>query len=158
MLKINNKHCPRCNFKMPKEIAVCPNCQLKFQKFELATNKEAKEAFRQGESDRVIFRKGYPNDVKKPILILLTVLLGFTGAHYYYVGRIKMGLFFSFFFCVGIINSILTSIIKINVEGDLYQLFYLLVLIWGIVILMWIADIVKVCFNTFKIPVSLPRV
>lgn len=158
MLKFNNKRCPRCNFKMPKEIAVCPKCQLKFQKFELATNQEAKQALRQGDGDRVLYRKGCPNDVKKYVLILLAVFLGFCGAHYYYVGRTKMGMFFSVFFCVGIVNAVLTTMLKVNQMADWYQIFYLLVLVWGVVIVLWIVDIVKICFNTFKIPVSLPRV
>ncbi len=158
MLKLNNKRCPRCNFKVPKEITICPNCQLKYQKFELATNGEAKEALKQGETDRVLYRKGCPNDVKKSVLVLLTIFLGFTGAHYYYVGRIKMGIFFSVFFCVGVINAIITTVLKLNLSGDWYQIFYLLVMVWGIAIFMWLIDIAKVCFNSFKIPVSLPRV
>lgn len=149
-----NKRCPRCNTKVPVEIVSCPSCQLNFQKFESATNKEAKEAIKQGEKDRVLLRKGRPSDVSAVKLILITIFLGFTGAHYYYVGRYKMGAFFSIFFAVGIINAIINSLLQATPTGDLYQIFTLLVLTWGAVIALWIIDIAKVCLNNFKIPVS----
>lgn len=149
-----NKRCPRCNQKMPIEIVVCPSCQLNFQKFDSATNKDAKQAIRQGEKERVLMRKGRPSDVSFVKLLLITIFCGFTGAHYYYVGRYKMGAFFSIFFAVGIVNAILTTLLKATPKGDLYQIFTLLVLVWGLVLVLWIIDIAKVCFNKFKIPVS----
>lgn len=152
-----NKHCPRCNTKLPVEMVVCSNCQLNFQKFESATNSEAKEAIKQGEKDRVLMRKGRPNDVKFLPLLLLTIFLGFIGAHYYYVGRYKMGAFFSIFFCVGIVNAIISTLLKATPKGDLYQIFTLLVLVWGVVLILWIIDMAKVCLNRFKIPVSRER-
>ena len=152
-----NKRCPRCEFKVPSEIAVCPRCQLNYNKFNLATNGEAKNAFRQGESERVLYRKGCPSDVNKIKLLLITIFLGFMGGHYYYVGRTKMGVFFSIFALIGITNGILVSLLKATPKGDLYQIFYMLVLVWGVVIMLWIVDIVKVCFNRFKIPVSLEK-
>lgn len=149
-----NKRCPRCNQKMPVEIVVCPSCQLNFQKFDSATNAEAKQAISQGEKDRVLLRKGLPKDVSKIKLLLLAIFLGFTGAHYYYVGRYKMGMFFSIFFGVGIINAILTSLLDVTPTGDMYQIFTLLVLVWGAVLVLWIIDIAKICVNHFKVPVS----
>lgn len=149
-----NKRCPRCKTKVPVEIVHCPECQLNFQKFESATNAEAKQAIRSGEKDRVLMRKGRPKDVKFVPLLLFTIFLGFCGGHYYYVGRYKMGLFFSAFFGVGIINAIITAMLKTTPKGDLYQIFTLLVLVWGAVLVMWIIDIAKVCVNSFKIPVS----
>ena len=149
-----NKRCPRCNEKMPVEIVVCPSCQLNFQKFEKATNKEAKEAIAEGEKEKVLMRKGRPSDVKFITLLLLTIFLGFTGAHYYYIGRYKMGIFFSIFFAVGLVNGILTTLLKATPTGDLYQIFIMLVLVWGVVLILWIVDIAKVCLNCFKIPVG----
>lgn len=149
-----NKRCPRCNTKMPVQIVSCPSCGLNFQKFDSATNLEAKEAIKTGETDRVLMRKGRPSDVSFIKLLLITIFFGFTGAHYYYVGRYKMGAFFSIFFVVGIVNAILTTLLEATPTGDLYQIFTLLVLIWGLVIMLWIIDIAKVCVNKFKIPVS----
>lgn len=149
-----NKRCPRCNTKMPIELAVCPNCQLNFQKFEGATNKEAKQALREGEKDRVLMRTGRPSDIKLWKLLLITIFLGFTGAHYYYVGRNRMGVFFTVFFFVGVINSVVNSLLEVQPTGDLWQVFTLLVLVWGAVLVLWIIDIAKVILNKFKIPVS----
>ena len=149
-----NKRCPRCNTKSPVEIVICPGCELNFQKFETATNKQAKQAIKQRENERVLMRKGRPSDVKLVPLLLITIFLGFTGAHYYYVGRYKMGAFFTVFFSVGVVNGILSTLLKETPKGDLYQIFILLVLIWGLVAMLWIIDIAKVCLNKFKIPVS----
>jgi len=154
MRLFNNKRCPRCNSKMPNEMVICPGCQLNFNKFDSATNAEAKVAMRKGDKDNVLLRTGCPSDISRIKLILLTVFLGFTGAHYYYVGRNKMGLFFSIFCGVGLINSIITTLLDATPSGELYQIFTLCVLMWGFVILIWLVDIAKVCLNKFKIPVS----
>ncbi|MBE5741622.1 MAG: TM2 domain-containing protein [Clostridiales bacterium] len=149
----NNKRCPRCNTKVPYGTPVCPSCMLNYTKFDSATNAEAKNAIKAGEHDRVLMRKGCPSDVKKWKLLLFTILLGFTGAHYYYVGRYKMGMFFTFFFIVGLTNAILSAVFG-HIGGELYQIFTLLVLIWGVVLVLWIIDMAKVVLNHFKIPVS----
>lgn len=157
MIFKDKKRCPRCGKKMLSEIGVCPQCKLNFQKFFSATNKEGKIALKQGDKDRVIYRQGVPADVSKLTLLLLTVFLGFAGAHHYYVGRRNRGFFYSIFFCVGLIYSLMTVFLSFDWTSEIGQFFYVLVLIWGLVIMLWIVDIVKVCFNRFKIPVSLPR-
>ena len=120
-----NKHCPRCNKKMPMEVLQCPSCLLNFQKFESATNKDAKVAIKNKENDRVLMRVGVPSDVSKWKLLLITIFLGLTGAHYYYVGRYKMGFFFSFFFGIGILNTIFSLALNITSGGLIYEIFYL---------------------------------
>ncbi|MBE7076578.1 MAG: TM2 domain-containing protein [Clostridiales bacterium] len=150
----NNKRCPRCDFKMDKSLGVCPGCRLNFSKFNEATNEEGKHALKMGEKDRVIFRLGYPTDVKKWVMVLLCVFLGFTGAHYYYVGRKNMGLFFSLGFVVGILNAGLMLSYSSARVGFWWDIFSILVLAWGVVLLIWIIDIAKIVFNRFKIPVS----
>lgn len=148
------KKCPRCNTSMVQETAVCPNCQLNFNKFYQATNAEAKLAVKQGRKDDVLFRKGVPSDIKKWALLLITIFGGFFGLHYYYVGRNKMGIFFSLAFVVGVVNAIISIAVNTTLSGIVWELFSLLVLVWGAVIVMWIIDIAKVCLNKFKIPVS----
>lgn len=151
---IKNKRCPRCDVKIPNALMRCPSCDLDFSKFEHASNGEAKEMIKNGESDQVLMRKGRPFDVPFLKLFLLTVFLGFTGAHYYYVGRYKMGIFYSIFCFVGVLNAILTSVFHLNMHGGLWEIFTILVLTWGAVILLWLIDIIKVCLNKFKIPVG----
>lgn len=152
-----NKRCPRCNLKMQKEVMTCPKCRLNYLKFDLATNVEGKNALKLGETDRVVYRSGCPSDIVRWKLLLLTIFLGFIGVHNYYVGRTKRGVFFTIFCIIGIVNAIITGILRVEPSGELWEIFTFLVLIWGIVIFLWIIDIFKVALNKFKIPVSLPR-
>lgn len=135
----------------------CPKCRLNYSKFEQATNIEGKRALKQREYDRVVYRSGCPSDIARWKLLLFTIFFGFIGMHNYYVGRTKRGVFFTIFFIVGIVNAIITGILRIEPSGELWEIFAFLVLIWGIVIFLWIIDIFKVALNKFKIPVSLPR-
>lgn len=142
---------------MPKEINICPTCQLNYDKFNNATNSEAKVAIHMDERERVLYRRGCPSDVSKVKLLLLTIFLGFTGAHHYYVGRTGKGIFYSIFFVIGVVNAILTTVLQSTPHGELWEIFTLLVLVWGVVIMMWLIDIADVILNRYKIPVSLPK-
>lgn len=149
-----NKRCPRCNTKSPSTAVTCPECQLNFEKFEQATNKDAKRMMRAGEKEQVLMRKGMPADVKRWKVLLLAIFLGFMGAHHYYVGRYKMGIFYTIFFMIGCANAVLVSLVKSTPTGFWYEIFTLLVLVWGAVLAMWIIDIAKIVVNTYKVPVS----
>lgn len=151
---LKSKKCPRCGMKVDKNMIICPSCQLNYNKFNDATNLEAKQALRQGEKERVLMRTGCPADVSRTKLILITIFLGFMGAHYYYVGRNKKGAFYSVFFIVGVLNAVFQLTLKFMPTGDLWEIFTLLVLVWGVVLALWFIDIFLVCTNRFKIPVS----
>lgn len=148
------KHCPRCNTKVETALAICPECKLNFQKFEQATNVAAKQKLKEGEKEQVLMRKGRPADVKFWKLLLLAVFTGFAGGHHYYVGRYKMGAFYSVFFAIGLTYAIVTNVVQ-NIKFTFaFELFYILVLVWGAVLALWIIDLAKICFNKYKIPVS----
>ena len=140
--------------KVPVETLICPDCRLNYKKFNEATNKEAKQALKEGEKDNVLMRKGCPSDVNKIKLLLMAILVGFAGGHHYYVGRYKMGFVYSCFFLIGLTNAILTTMIDNIASSMIYQIFTLFVLGWGIVLFMWIFDVINIIFNKFKIPVS----
>lgn len=148
------KKCPRCQTKMQPELMVCPNCQLNYKKFNEATNADAKQAIKEGRKDDVLLRTGCPADVKRLALILITIFFGLFGMHYYYVGRNKMGIFFTLAFFVGVANAVIVSLVTKPLSGFAWEIFTVLVLVWGVVIFIWIVDIAKVCLNKFKIPVS----
>lgn len=152
MKLFDNKRCPRCQKKMPKELNMCPTCRLNFDKFNTATNAEAKQALQQGETHKVLMRTGFPADVKKWKLLLLTIFLGFLGVHYYYVGRKKLGLFCTVSFFVGVLNAALQHFT--TAKNDLIEIVTFLGLLWGVVLILWVVDIAKVCCNRFKIPVG----
>ena len=65
-----------------------------------------------------------------------------------------MGMFCTMFFIIGIVNALVRTFIDIDPSGDLWQVFTLLVLGWGAVLVIWIIDLAKICLNKFKIPVS----
>ena len=135
-------------------LKTCPHCSLNFEKFYTATNKEAKEAIREGESHKVLMRTGRPDDVKLYKLLLLSIFLGFIGVHHYSVGRWKSGLAYSIFFIVGCVNGVLTSILESSIVGGAYAILELLVLGWGLVLILWILDVVKIILNRYRIPVG----
>lgn len=151
-----SKRCPRCGFKVDKEINVCPSCGLNYVKFNTATNKEAKNALHSGQNDKVLKRTGCPSDIKRWKLLLITIFLGFTGAHQFYVGKVKTGAFYCFFFIVGVVNAIVKLVAPNLPHNDFLEVFNFMVLVWGVVICLWLIDIFKVSINRFKIPVSLP--
>lgn len=148
------KRCPRCGTKMSALSRVCTGCDLNFEKFESATNWSAKNAMRAGEADRVLMRTGCPTDVKRWKLLLMAIFLGFMGGHHYYIGRYKMGVFYTVFFIVGIVNAVITTFMSSVVNGDWYQILTVLTLVWGVVLIMWLLDVCKIVFNRFRIPVS----
>lgn len=140
---------------MPAQAKICPSCGLNYDKFDMATNRAGKVAIKEGRKDDIVMRKGCPNDVNKTKLLLLTIFLGFTGAHNYYVGRYWRGIFFTTFFLFGVANAVLTTIFKQAITGAFYEVLTILALIWGAVLLTWLFDIVNVVFNKYRIPVSL---
>ena len=149
------KKCPRCQTKMQPELMICPNCQLNFKKFNEATNAEAKQAIKEGRKDDVLLRTGCPADVKRWALILMTIFFGLFGMHYYYVGRNKMGIFFTLAFFVGVANAVILNMVTKQLIGIFWEIFPAIVIfVWGSVLFIWIVDIAKVCLNKFKIPVS----
>lgn len=156
MIKFSKKkRCPRCNNKCEKSLIICPSCSLNFNKLDIATNKEAKKALNEKDYSRVVYREGCPSDVSRVKLILLTIFLGFVGAHFYYVGRYKKGILYTCSFIIGVVYSLINS--NLNPSGDAWEVFTLLAFVWAIVTFMWINDIIKVCLNKFKIPVSISR-
>ena len=80
------KRCPRCGNKCLQAQSQCEECGLLFERMEFASNKAAKKKLRHFDTDYVIYTNQYPKDVNYIKLLLLTIFLGITGAHYYYVG------------------------------------------------------------------------
>ncbi len=152
-----NKRCPRCNFKVDVGCKVCPSCRLNYDKLALATNGEAKKAMAEKDMDRVLYRTGYPSDIKKWKLLLIAIFLGFCGGHHFYTGRKNWGIFYFVFFVAAVTNMLILYLNKKIPSGDWYQIFYIFILIWAVVLTMWIVDVVKIILNRFKLPVSLPR-
>lgn len=143
--------CPKCGNKIPKDGSSCLYCKLRTDAIVNASNAEAKRALRSGEKDKVVLSSYRPNDVKKWKLVLLTVLLGWAGAHCYYVGRMGRG--FTMLLCIVVAFAFVaipeTWVLHAYLSGIVAGLF-------GFACFFtWWTDIVNVCCNRFKIPVVL---
>jgi len=149
------KRCPRCNFKTPSSMATCGNCGLNFNKFNNATNKEAKSAFRMGEKERVLYTKQVPSDVKKWKVLLMSIFGGWFGLHYFNLGRLWRGLLQIVGFVLAFVYTHFAVSQNIR-TGYLGALILVCGFIWAASVIIWISDIFAIIFNRFKYPVSLP--
>ena len=149
------KRCPRCNAKTYINLKRCGNCGLNYEKFNTATNAEAKSAFRMGEKSRVLYSKTIPSDVSKPKTFIKCLLGGWFGLHYFSVGRIwrgllqTIGVMFAFAYSYGAVMLNLRS-------GYLGYLLLICGMVWVFTLVTWLSDCFAILFNRFKYPVSLP--
>jgi len=151
------KRCPRCNFKTPASIKRCGNCGLDYNKFNSATNTEAKSAFRMNEKERILYSKQVPSDVNKTKILLMCIFGGWFGLHYFKIGRIWRGIIQA----LGVVFGFVYTFFAVErgvTTGYLGLMFLLLGFVWAYTFVSWIIDIVSIVFNKFKYPVSLPYV
>ena len=149
------KRCPRCNFKTPSNMARCGNCGLNFEKFNSATNEEAKSAFRMGEKERILYSKQVPSDINKGQIFLMCLFGGWFGLHYFKLGKIWRGLFQIVGFAFAFIYAYFAVQQGIR-NGYLGNLILVCGIIWVASFIIWITDAISIIFNRFKYPVSLP--
>ncbi len=150
----DTKKCPRCEAKCLVNQLRCPECGLIFSRVEEATNAAAVERLKNKEKESVLYVKKVPKDLKKWKLVLFTVLLGLVGGGYFYVHRWQRGLWYILGFVLWVLCVALNSILVGVWNGALIEILAVCVGIYGVA---WIFDVVWVCTNKFKIPVSLPR-
>ena len=147
------KKCPRCGNECLISQAKCDDCGLLFARLDEATNKAGKVRLARHQKEQVIYVKKCPQDVKKWKLILMTIFLGLFGGHYFYVGRWKIGLgWLCYFFAVLFMGVIFNSYFLTVWSGQFFSIFGP---ITGVYTIIWLNDIRRVCFNSFKIPVSI---
>ena len=150
--KDESQVCPRCDIKCPKGTESCPECGLIFSRLKVATNKEAKNKILRHDRDFIVKTKTIPSDVSYIKLLLLSIFCGMFGAHCFYVGRYLRGSIiltdFIALIMLVIFNSQLASINNGALLGVLST-------ITGIIMLMWIWDIIMIIIKKFKIPVAI---
>lgn len=157
------KKCPRCKEKLDISAPLCPFCQLKFNKLELATNKAAKVAFKQKRKHHVIYVNKRPSDVPK-FKFVLSLIFGWLGIHNIYLGKyVKGWLSFASFF------TFLISYITLGVmmdkgaittevfNGINYYLLSNIAILFAVMLIFWLDDIVLAIIGKFKFPVSIPK-
>lgn len=154
VMKKEYKRCPRCNNKTPIHMPKCGVCMLNFEKFNTATNAEAKSAFRMGESERVLYTKHPPIDVNKVSMLKYCVFGGWFGLHHFKVGRKGLGIFQIIALLLGVVY--MTLMMTTTLKGYVFDTAFVCGITWAISIILWFADTIKILFNGYKYPVSQP--
>ena len=147
------KRCPRCDTKCAIHQPKCPACGLVYARLAYASNKEAKRLIRKRQRSKVVFDKTLPKDVNKWKLFCMALFLGFAGGHNFYTGRYRWASF----------NLIATVMIMVAaaLPFSWWNDFYLSAIIWvlitpaGLNVVLWIWDIFKILFNSYKVPVAI---
>lgn len=144
--------CPRCGMKSLKGMESCPTCGLVFSRLELATNKDAKRKIHRRDKSYIIYTSKLPSDVSYIKLLLFTIFLGISGGHCFYVGRYwRAGILLTntivLLLCV-IFNSFLVNI-------DDGNLIAAIATFGGLLMFIWVYDIVMVIIKKFKVPVAI---
>ncbi len=146
--------CPNCGNKIPEDSAYCLYCKLRVESILKASNEQAKIAYRNKQKDKVVYSTYKPYDVNKTKLLLLSIFLGWVGAHCFYVGRyVKASIL--------LVCAVLTICI-----GCLPKTWFLYTYFGGtfigvlgfICVFNWWMDIILIVFNKFKIPVVLKEI
>lgn len=147
-MKFRTKTCPRCNSKNSLNAYKCDCCGLIFERLNDATNSAGKKMIISGHKNKVVYVKKVPKDIKKWKLILITIFGGMFGAHCFYVGRYLRGVIMLLAGVYAFIASILA--VSSMLPTSIYTLSTLIV---GILVIVYLLDIVNVCISKFKIPV-----
>lgn len=143
--------CPKCYGGMKEKNGICLHCGFQMKDLEGATNDNVKVARKNGKKEDILYTTKLPVDVKKKSLLLYCIFLGIFGAHNYYVGKFIKAIYMTTTF----VFMTLFMILKNSGVGiDFVNYFYTFVaLLQGVTIIMWIWDLISICFNKFKVPV-----
>ena len=147
------KRCPRCERKMPIAAAKCPRCGLIFARLSKATNAAAKKAIRKREKNKVIYDAVLPKDVNKWKLFWMALLLGVFGGHNFYVGKYLKG-------ALGLVSMVMIGVaaaLPIAWWSDYYLggLMTVLVIPAGFNVIFWVASVISILLNKFRVPISI---
>ncbi len=144
--------CPVCGAKFEKDR--CKYCHdVTAEKVLNASNLEAKKQRKKGLTENVVYSTTLPNDVSKKKLLLLTVFLGWFGAHNFYVGKNLKGLFYLVPMVLLLSLAAVSQFASyINTTTPMLVIGY----VCAVVAVLWFTDIVNILFKKFKVPVVLP--
>ncbi len=135
---------------MPEGTPACEDCGLKFDRLALATNGDAKRKKLRGDRSFIVSTTKLPSDVSYIKLLLFTIFLGVFGGHCYYTGRYLRG-------------AILTTNFVVMMSFVIFNGFFVSIPhflditmpICGLILFVWVFDLIKVCCKKFKVPVAI---
>lgn len=146
------KVCPRCGLKSLSIQETCPDCGLVFARLEIATNKDAKKLIRRRETDYIIKTSTLPKDVNYYKLLMWVLFTGIFGGHCFRVGRYwRGGLLLVNFLLIIVYFALNSKIIQAGGTGLIASL----CTISGLIMLVWIYDIIMIAIKKFKVPVAI---
>ena len=145
--------CPKCGCKMKKQI-ICPYCKITGDEVRFASNKEAKERIKIGDTSEVYISSYIPYDLSKKTLLLITIFGGVLGIDAYYVGRRKRGIIQVATFALAFISFLMYYAIHV---GFFKHITEILTLVCAIFVCLWLSAIFRLCFGICKVPIVLPN-
>lgn len=160
MINSNYKRCPRCGTKTASLSKQCPVCQLKYDRIENLSNKEAKIAIKNKEKENVLYLAKRPNDVDKRKFYLYFFLLGFFGAHNIYVGKYKRGYYSLISILVFLLFFIFSQILNYCEVDTTFLDYYVtmplcLFAVFGMFI--WFMDFTSLMCKSYKYPSAMSK-
>lgn len=151
--------CPVCGAKLKNN--VCPYCKtVTTERIKNASNKAVKEARQKQETEQVVYSSFLPKDISKKKLWVFAVLLGWFGAHNFYVKKTMKGWFYLVAFAGAFVFTGIRMLSELNawgVENGVQIFVSLFNLCAAITFLLWIGDLVMLAVGKFKVPVVLPE-
>lgn len=147
------KKCPRCKEKCLVHEKACHECGLIFERLNYTSNKSAKKLILKGKFKDTIKTADWPYDAKKSTAMWLSGLLGFTGAHNFYLGRFIKGSISLFGFVLSLVMVILND--QLYGTTTWSYLNWIVLIPGACVLLFWIIDFVAIFFERYKIPVAI---
>ncbi len=151
-IKPKMKKCPRCGLKMPEQALSCEDCGLKFERLNLATNKDAKQKKLRGDRSFIIKTSKLPSDVSYLKLLLYSIFLGIFGGHCYYVGRYLRGVLFTLNF-IALLSFVVFNSFFLSIWQGVF--FEIVMPICGAILFVWFYDIFMIAIKRFKVPVAI---
>lgn len=149
------KICPRCGLQYMEGLESCPDCGLIFSRLDIATNADAKKKIKRHDFDFIIKTNKLPSDVSFLKLLLYSICLGYLGGHCFYVGRYIRGsiilIDFLCIMCLTMFNNDIASVGNGALLGTLST-------VCGLILLMWLWDIIMIATKRFKVPVAIDLV
>lgn len=144
--------CPRCGIKTLSVNESCSECGFIFSRLKLATNKDAKKKIKKRDKDFIIMTNQLPSDVSWIKLLCIVIFGGIFGSHCFYVGRYWRGALLLVNFLLLVLYVVFNSAL-IAIDGG--RLLAALSTISGIVLLVWVYDLITIIIKKFKVPVAI---
>lgn len=144
------KKCPRCHEKYLVSQKKCNFCGLIFERLNYVSNKSARKEVIKFHKKNYIMTADWPFDASKKVALLLSIFLGFTGAHNFYLGRFYKGLTM----LIGFVSAIV--LLLLPYQSLAYNIIWYLSFIPACsVLIFWILDSIWIFLERYKIPVSI---